>query len=444
MPYRTLPGSNERYALVSYAADGFERMDDPDGMMTERVLADVKGTRVTDVFFFSHGWKGDVPAAIDQYDRWIGAFLARSGDRARMEAKVPQFRPLFVGLHWPSLPFGDEGFAAGSFSAAAGAVDGLPVDPLARWLAILGDTPAIRGPLERIVQAARQNAAADEMPAEVAAAYRELDAALGLGSGGLGAAPDADRAAFDPVAAFEALQGDGASFGGGWLGGLLSPLRQLSFWTMKKRARTIGEGAMHAFLGRLLSATAARKARVHLMGHSFGCVVVSSMLGGPLAESPLNRPVASVTLVQGALSLWSYARAIPFGGGGPGYFHRVLLDGKVAGPLVTTRSRHDTAVGQLYPLASKIHGSASFAPGAFPEYGAVGAFGLQGIPDTEREERPMLPADGEYRFAGRRVYNLEASRYIAQKDGISGAHSDIDGAEVAHVIWEAALASVEP
>lgn len=438
MPYRSLPGRDDRYALVSYGADGFERMDDPDGMMSERVLADVKGTPVTDVFFFAHGWKGDLPAAVEQYDRWIGAVLDRTQDRVRMEGTVPKFRPMFVGLHWPSLPYGEEDFGAASFGVGAGARQ----DPLASALAVFGDKPSIRGPLEIIVEAARRDVAAEEMPPAVVAAYRELDAALGLGSGGPGAAPDADRAAFDPEASMEAMSGTGPSFGGGWMGGLLAPLRQLSFWTMKKRARAIGEGGMHAFLSRMLSATAARKGRVHLMGHSFGCVVASSMVGGPVAASPLTRPVGSMVLVQGALSLWSYAESIPYAGGGAGYYHRILLDGKVAGPLVVTRSRHDTAVGVLYPLASKVHGAAAFAPAALPEYGAAGTYGLQGLSDPVREERPMLPADGEYGFVGRRIYNLDASRYIAQKEGISGAHSDIDGAEVAHMIWEAARASV--
>ena len=53
--------------------------------------------------------------------------------------------------------------------------------------------------------------------------------------------------------------------------------------------------------------------RFHLMGHSFGCIVVSSTLAGPYARTALRRPVASVTLVQGALSHWSYAAEVPAG-----------------------------------------------------------------------------------------------------------------------------------
>ena len=70
----------------------------------------------------------------------------------------------------------------------------------------------------------------------------------------------------------------GVAFGAGSLGGLLGPLRQLSFWMMKKRARTVGEGGMYQFVSQLQQA--AKDTRVHIMGHSFGCIVASSICGG--------------------------------------------------------------------------------------------------------------------------------------------------------------------
>jgi hypothetical protein len=165
------------------------------------------------------------------------------------------------------------------------------------------------------------------------------------------APPDADREPFDPQKSMEAGSEAGASYGGGGvnLGGLLGPLRQLSYWTMKKRARIAGEGGMHNFLKELMYATADQKTRVHLMGHSFGTIVVSGMMGGPNAQGNLPRPVDSVALVQGAVSLWCYAPDIPFRDfirkAGPGYFNRILKDGKVTGPIVTTSSKWDRAVG---------------------------------------------------------------------------------------------------
>ena len=176
------------------------------------------------------------------------------------------------------------------------------------------------------------------------------------------------------------------------------------------------------------------------MGHSFGTIVVSGMLGGPDAAGQLPRPVDSVALVQGAVSLWCYSGNIPFDGAGPGYFSRILADGKVRGPIVTTQSKHDNAVGFLYPLASRIKGSVNFA-GPFPKFGAIGAFGLQGVPDGSRSELKMLGASGAYQFESGKIYNVDGSQFIAHKDGVSGAHSDIAGPEVAHLIWAAALAS---
>jgi hypothetical protein len=165
------------------------------------------------------------------------------------------------------------------------------------------------------------------------------------------------------------------------------------------------------------------------------------MLGGPDCRGTLQRPVDSVVLVQGAVSLWCYAPSIPFDNAGAGYFSRILAEKKIRGPLVTTRSKHDTAVGVLYPLASRLKGAASFVPG-LPEYGAIGTYGLQGLADPDKTDTAMLAADGPYSLAKGRVYNLEASQFIAKKEGASGAHSDIAGPEVAHAIWEAAFASV--
>jgi hypothetical protein len=178
------------------------------------------------------------------------------------------------------------------------------------------------------------------------------------------------------------------------------------------------------------------------MGHSFGTIVVSGMVGGPDGRGTLPRPVDSLVLVQGAVSLWCYSPSIPFDNAGPGYFCNILRDRKVRGPVVTTQSRHDTAVGAIYPLASRLRGSANFAPGRqLPEFGAVGAFGLQGV--TEATDLAMLAESGAYNFDAGKVYNLESSTFIARKEGASGAHSDIAGPEVAHAIWSAAFAGAD-
>jgi hypothetical protein len=292
----------------------------------------------------------------------------------------------------------------------------------------LGDGPRIRDLLTIIFEEARHNAAAHNLPENVREAYRLLDRELNLGSEGAVAAPGDDREAFDPDRTMD--DATNTSFGGFNLGGILAPLRQLSFWTMKKRARTVGEGGMHKLLSvfqNVLPTT-----RLHLMGHSFGCIVVSSILNGPAGVSQLA-PVSSLVLAQGALSIWSYCSSIPYAHDRPGYFHQLITNSRVSGPIVTTRSKFDTAVGKFYPIGASLVGDVAF--GEFPKYGGLGTFGIQGL---DAFDRPLSNIDTMYRFEKGGVYNLDASQFICHGDGASGAHNDIAGPEVAHVIWQAA------
>ena len=106
MPYKTIPATTVNYALIAFDGDGRERTDDPEGVngrMSERILQDAKASPPTHVFLFSHGWQGDVPAAIAQYNRWIKAMTDLPSDAQTMGA---DFKPLWIGLHWPSLPVG--------------------------------------------------------------------------------------------------------------------------------------------------------------------------------------------------------------------------------------------------------------------------------------------------------------------------------------------------
>src|SRR5262249_41066287 len=155
---------------------------------------------------------------------------------------------------------------------------------------------------------------------------------------------------FDPDAVYAAvLEEEPVSFGEFGLGGLLALPRTLSFWVMKARARNFGETGGHELLTSLM-ATARSDVRFHLMGHSFGCIVLSAILCGESGSGKLPRPIDTLILVQGALSLWSYCAEIPFLPGLPGYFHPIVRDERVSGPIITTQSEHDLAVGRWYPL----------------------------------------------------------------------------------------------
>ena len=314
MTIETIPGSETRYLLVNFDPNGQERTDDPDaptGRLSDVAADELAKQPITDVFFMSHGWQGDVPAAKHQYDAWVGAMLACSGDIASLRAARPGFLPLSIGVHWPSLPWGDEDPTARATSFAPG-----DADPVDTWIddaaGKLVDTAPARAALRTIFRAAQEDLTPDALPPEVVDAYRVLQTEAGQGADGPGGAPGADIERFDPEGVFqEAMEEEGAFGGVPGLGALLTPLRQLSFWQMKGRARSIGETGAAALLRRLQDVAGDRDVRFHLMGHSFGCIVVSATVNGAGGDGPIAKPVHSMFLAQGALSLWGYCSDIP-------------------------------------------------------------------------------------------------------------------------------------
>src|SRR5690242_17413114 len=105
MTIERVAASNLTYYLIAYDAQGKERTDDPDGLMSQRVLEVLQNEPVTDVFLMSHGWQGDIPAARAQYTAWISAMAACPDDLKRLQEKTLAFHPLLIGFHWPSLPW---------------------------------------------------------------------------------------------------------------------------------------------------------------------------------------------------------------------------------------------------------------------------------------------------------------------------------------------------
>lgn len=442
MPRLATTASRAGYDLVCFGTGGAERADDPDGLMSDLVLrtlaADDAG--ITDVFLLSHGWMGDIQAAHRQYDKWIEAMTACDSDIARMAQARPGFKPHVVGMHWPSKPWGNESFGDGSFVVPTGTEEqGDPVEAMIDdYASRVADTPVARDAIRRIVNAAIENVEPDALPPDVVAAYRQLNLEADLGIGGVGAGPGGNRSSFAPEQIYQFLREEAPSFGAS-TGGILGVLRTLSFWCMKDRARWFGETVGATFLARMMQA-APRHLRFHLVGHSFGCIVISATVAGPKGRGQIARPVDSLSLMQGALSIWSYCEDIPATPGQPGYFSRIITDGRVRGSILATQSVFDTATGKWYPLGAGVAGQVAFGPGELPKYGAVGTHGIRG-PGVNAIDMSLQSADAEYSFAPRGVYNLECSHVIREGTGRSGAHSDICHPEVAHAVWQAALSA---
>ncbi len=218
-------------------------------------------------------------------------------------------------------------------------------------------------------------------------------------------------------------------------GGLISPFHALSFWAMKRRAGDVGERLGRECLAPLWSSLS-RAPRLHLVGHSFGAkLATSAVLGGARPES--------LTLLLGAFSAFAFAPVIPRYAR-PGFYHRVLAERLVRGPIVVLRSDHDTALAMFY---SRFTGSGEVGRGrdgacgslrrtlteavATSALGAVGARGV-GAPeldlvDAQRTGLPEYP-----------VVNVDGSRVVRARELFVGAHRDIYHREVATLVAMAA------
>ncbi len=435
-----VPDSDLQYHLVCFDKKGVER--ETDGGMQSKILAralEAPDSNITDIFFVSHGWKGDVPAAIDQCNRWIGAMGHMDADRQAIRERDPNFAPLIVGVHWPSEPWGDEELPADTKSLLLGIAPETGLGDLVDLYAeAIASTPVARQALKTIIAAAAQDFGQAELDADVSAAYATLLREADLGEDDDLFDSEAEGTAWDPQEVFRRARA--SESGPGLLGGdsladsFLSPLRQLSFWSMKKRARVVGETGLAHVIAALQSASL-KPVRIHLIGHSFGCIVVSA--AAMAAATTTGRPVSTLILIQGAMSLWSYSRAPKKDK--PGYFSSIPQNGLVRGAIVTTLSEHDKAVGDLYPMASRLAKQYTLAD--LPLYGGVGTYGLCGLavtgPDIEIKD-----GSATYGFVPGGIYNIDATRIIAEGGGFSGAHSDIAHPEVAHVAWEAIICSI--
>src|SRR2546423_6023913 len=157
MLFENVPRHDQaNYHLVAFNENGDERREQ-NGPYSLELMRAAQERDPSDVFVFSHGWNGDVPAAKEQYSAWIATMLDRADDRARADELAGGFRPLLVGLHWPSKAWGDEQLGRSSFSVATGmsgmdADEGDDVEDLVRTLASRpADTPAPPDPVRTIL-----------------------------------------------------------------------------------------------------------------------------------------------------------------------------------------------------------------------------------------------------------------------------------------------------
>jgi hypothetical protein len=448
MPIRPVPGRpGLDYYFVCFDKAGAETPDNG-GNLTLPALTDylAKHPNITDIFVTSHGWKSDVSDAEKNYDRWIGQMADISTNFTTTGAG----NTLIVAVHWPSLPWGDEHLISPNGNPGAAAVaDGL-VEHYADRIANTGRAKAAMRTLLDAGQWPTTPAAAGAgptaaLPSAMAGAYNALvdESPLAATTTTNATAPGEvtpppDRVLTD-IHSHEPHRGLFGGFLHNIAHGGLTLIRQLSFLTMKDRASNVGRAGVHELLTAL--ATNGPQTRLHLMGHSFGCIVVTSAIKGPVGGTPIE--VDTLFLVQGAMSLWSFADKIQIASGQPGYY-RDVRQANVHGAIVTTHSYHDHAVGFWYP-AGAVRGvditGQRIGNDQFPLVGAVGHWGAHGIDNQESTSADIGDTTTKYGFEAGHVYNIDASAIICDGNWPSGAHSDFVKAPVAHLFWQATLAS---
>ncbi len=408
-----------------------------DGALRE-ILAAAAG--VSDVIVFSHGWMNDPVSAEGTYARFISGMLAR-----RPAGLDPGFRPLLVGVYWPSAVFPVSGEGEESMAATVLTESDL-VERIRRTFDWLEGVPDVDPDLHDVARlVAKEIRGEPRTRAEfllLANILKRWSFFAGPGSPAEGTEGEVEAPGERPLLQLEV--GDLAQFlldnsyaGGGEeslasrVASVLSVLNVFTFWEMKRRAGEIGESGVHDFLAALKVANP--RTRLHLVGHSFGGKLLFAAVSGKRGATPVG--VDSVVILQGAFSHFALSREadlrdlpVQHGGLTEGRYASVAAARAVHGPVVFTYSTHDVPNGVWYPLGVRVSGDTLEKREQTPTvYGAMGADGAQRAGAQAIRLRKGLPV-ALPRPTDFTVINVEATEVIP-------GHSKFFAPEVYDLVW---------
>lgn len=420
---RLADGSTAPFYVVPFDADGV--------CTGPRTAGEAVGAAAgaTDVFLFSHGWNNDWGTATGRYADFLQQYAALRAQR--WEPPTRPYRPVLVGVFWPSEALVAEDRRAPDIAAGTGAAAPDPAAPDPAAAAIADRLPAAdRARFYELVAAPDgvSGDEADELAALVAPALAGPPDELG--EPGDPPTPADLRVIWTgmtdgPVSSEAGGFVDDAAAGpaGPETAGLLDVLKKLdprqlvkaaTVLLMKDRAGRVGGRGVAELLRRLVDASP--DVRVHLIGHSYGCKVVLSALCAGAAPS---RRVDSVLLLQPALSALCFATDVD-GTGRPGGYRAALE--RTRQPVLTTFSSHDFPLTRVFHLAVRRAsdlGEAVIAGVPLPSrYAALGGFGPHGADDDTMVVQPVNPPAG-YPVAGKRVVGVQADSVISGHGAIT-------------------------
>ena len=415
---------------------------------------------VTDLFVLSHGWNNNMDEAKNLYSGLCGQIAAQIAAAPALKGRTFAI----CGILWPSKKFEDQELIPSGAASLNDAVTENQLRARVRGLADLiqakgwpmeAPDSAVETKLGNVMQsvgdweddpAVRKQVVATIrglLPAHGADAEDATDRFLSMSADLLitnlsrtltppqNVPQGASAASLDPFSSGPVSGLGGAAGFRDVLGGVQSAflhfLNFTTYYLMKARAGDVGVKGVKPLIETIRGLRP--DLRLHLLGHSFGCRVVTSAVN-VLAGGGQLRP-NTMALLQGAFSHNGFASK--FDGNNDGAFRQVVAQKKVRGPILITHTRNDKAVGIAYPIASRIAGQTASALGDENDiYGGLGSNGAQSqVTTPERVTGTLLDVGGAYPFAAgatsSRPYNLKADAFI-------GGHSDIVKPQVAFAV----------
>lgn len=440
-PYRTLDlgdGSSAPWYILPFDKRG--RCTAPQARSD--ILNEVRSGNYSDVIVFSHGWNNDWTTASARYDHFIDGYM-----RMRRERGLPVpagFRPLLIGIFWPSTALVMPWERAPRIAANGRELHDAEADQENREIESLAEAIDDRD-LDEFYELARS-----PRPLTRAEAHRLAEIMLPL----YHTSTEADRELhpsdppgdIDPTEVLEIWEAaarsqgrttqvdddgyfinpptsDAAAPQAAGLPGFLDPrqiVRLLTVYQMKDRAGVVGTRGVGPLLDEILELQRTNGGgHLHLLGHSYGGKVMLSAV----AATRSSKQVTSLLLLQPAVNGWCFAADVDGRGYAGGY--RPVLE-RIEHPVFTTFSTHDVPLTRFFHLAVRRRsdlGELKIAgwdrPHPPSDYAALGGFGPSGLDDGECSFIPM-PAIGQSYVldGGHEVHALEA-------DDVIGGHGDI-------------------
>lgn len=419
----------------------------------EQLATFVGDNQVSDLLVISHGWNNDMADARELYKR----FFAQTREVLDTLPALQARKFAVLGVLWPSKKFAEQALIPGGAAGLHSRVDASAIKAQLNGLKGFFDNKEADATLQKamaLVDSLEDKATSrkefvnllrsllpmpdsldKESPAEffriggddlmdrLSKPVEESDDEPGHRTGGA------------PGGVSGGGKTDGASGAAGFgdlFGGLLAGARNLlnytTYYQMKERAGTIGQGGLNPQLGTLKNQFPALK--IHLIGHSFGGRLVTATAAGQ--ENQPSFGPASMTLLQAAFSHFGFAQDYDHHQS-DGLFRRVMATHSVSGPVLVTCTGNDTAVGVMYAIASRISNQVAAALGDKNDiYGGMGRNGAQATP--EAKDGTLLNVGSPYQFENGKLYNLNADAVITN-------HSDICKKEVAYALLSAVAAT---